>query len=177
MVLKFFGQKGPEIGPKSGFSSFLKIEAFNISDFLMELQQHEGLKWTQIMILGKVAKNECFGNLMYWIFLIFCMKLQQYRDLNWVKWFQFRAAVILILSRNFVCCFKFIEWFIKITPADVKIVCGTKLFGKTFVLELISCLNLIRLFNSWLNEKHVCSLFIVGLTSCFTCFQCILRVT
>lgn len=50
-------------------------------------------------------------------------------------------------------CFKFIDLFIKVIPQIIKIGFGTNFFGKTFVLQSVSCSKVMRIHRSWLNEK------------------------
>ena len=60
----------------------------------------------------------------------------------WIFW----AKTVLISRELRLCfsCYEFAELFIKKTSL-IRI--------KTLVLQLISCVKVIRIFNSWLNEK------------------------
>ena len=61
----------------------------------------------------------------------------------------FQAKISLVVSWNYVfSCFKLVELFGKIKPPIINIDSGTKYFGATFVLKLISCSKIITVFNS-----------------------------
>lgn len=75
-------------------------------------------------------------------------------------WF-FQAKISLVVSWNYVfSCFKLVELFGKIKPPIINIDSGTKCFGATFVLKLISCSKIITVFNSWLNEKFFSCIYL-----------------
>ena len=105
LCLGIFGSKAPQIGLKMRPFKFYK-KSFH-GDFLifcMRLQQHKGLKWTQMgfflwkvlyqdfwakrgskWVLGFLGQNEGFKFYGKWkpnMFLIFCRKLRECKDLK-----------------------------------------------------------------------------------------------
>ena len=167
---------------------FSEISRLNFLNFWLNLGFHLTRKVTELNFLkkilfgvfrAKVPKMRFFRfyeKFILWLFLLFCIKLQQRKIVKFVlwglrgkktqKWAQNDVVLMKLYDklkhdmfsyRLKICLlFKFDEVSIKITPPIIKIDYGTKFFGKSFVPQLISCFKVIRAFsNNWLNESYL----------------------